>query len=170
VTDETGTKVPPGNATLPIEDQQKGPPMPGRRIRQRLGRRGTFLAILGTGKTCWGVSFLADPPNDHGLQLLTEVCGLRHWSWLWIVCGLVTFTSAFLKIGRDWFGFLTAFIPPTVWAIAYTYAVIAGDYSRGAYVAIWYLTSHVGVIWWASTVPEHSVPPTPRLPRRGKAA
>jgi hypothetical protein len=147
VTDETGTKVPPGNATLPIEDQQKGPPMPGRRIRQRLGRRGTFLAILGTGKTCWGVSFLADPPNDHGLQLLTEVCGLRHW-----------------------FGFLTAFIPPTVWAIAYTYAVIAGDYSRGAYVAIWYLTSHVGVIWWASTVPEHSVPPTPRLPRRGKAA
>jgi hypothetical protein len=135
-----------------------------------LGRRGTFLLILGVGKTCWGLSFLLNPPDDHGLQLLTHFCSLRHWAWLWIGCGIITGTSAFLKIGRDWLGFLSALTPPTVWALAYTVAVISGDYSRGGFVAVWYLTSHVGVILWASAVPEHSVPPASRLPRRGKAA
>jgi hypothetical protein len=138
-----------------------------RRLHKALGRRGTFLAILGTGKTCWGVSFLVDPPDDHGLTLLTDVCSLRHWSWLWIVCGLVTLGSAFLRVGRDWAGFVAALLPPTVWATAYTVAVISGDYSRGGFVAIWYLTSHVGVILWASAVPEYSVPPPVRA-RRGK--
>ncbi|MFG3127320.1 hypothetical protein ACGFZU_06420 [Streptomyces tendae] len=140
-----------------------------RRLRKKLGRRGAFLVIIGIGKTCYGLSFLVTPPGNHGLQLLTRVCDLRHWSWLWIICGIVTFASAFLRIGRDGLGFMAALIPPTVWAIAYTVAVITGDYSRGGFVAIWYLTSHVGVICWAATVPEYSVPPAPR-PRRGKAA
>jgi hypothetical protein len=140
-----------------------------RRLYAMLGRRGCFLAILGVGKTCWGVSFLVNPPSDEGLELLTRYCDLQHWSWLWIVCGLVTLGSAFVKIGRDRFGFLAALIPPTVWAAAYTFAVITGDYSRGGFVAVWYLTSHVGVILWASAVPEHSVPPPVRA-RRGKAA
>lgn len=140
-----------------------------RRLYKALGRRGVFLAILGTGKTCWGVSFLVDPPSDRGLTPLTDLCSLRHWSWLWIVCGIVTFGSAFLRIGRDRLGFLAAFIPPTVWATAYTVAVVSGDYSRGGFVAVWYLTSHVGVILWASAVPEYSVPPPARV-RRGKAA
>lgn len=141
-----------------------------RRLRQRLGRRGIFLLIIGTGKTCWGISFLVDPPADHGLQLLTDVCSLRHWAWLWIIAGLVTGTSAFLRIGRDRYGFVAALIPPTVWAVAYTAAVVTGTYSRGAYVAVWYLTSHVGVILWAATVPEYSVPHLPRPARKGKAA
>ncbi|MFJ9671304.1 hypothetical protein ACIRP5_11020 [Streptomyces sp. NPDC101221] len=140
-----------------------------RRLRKQLGRRGAFLVIIGIGKTCYGLSFLFAPPGNHGLQLLTRACDLRHWSWLWIICGIVTFTSAFLRIGRDGLGFMAALIPPTVWALAYTVAVITGDYSRGGFVAIWYLTSHVGVICWAATVPEYSVPPAPR-PRRGKAA
>ena len=139
-----------------------------RRLRATLGRRGAFLLILGVGKTCWGISFLVDPPHDQGLQLLTDLCSLRHWSWLWIVCGLVTTRSAFLRVGRDWAGFVAALIPPTVWAIAYTAAVVSGQYSRGVYVAIWYLTSHVGVIMWAATVPEHSVPPVPRPARKGR--
>jgi hypothetical protein len=140
-----------------------------RRLRQRLGRRGIFLLIIGTGKTCWGISFLVNPPSDRGLQLLTDVCSLRHWAWLWIIAGLITGTSAFLRIGRDRYGFVAALIPPTVWAVAYTAAVVTGTYSRGAYVAVWYLTSHVGVILWAATVPEYSVP-HPRPARKGKAA
>lgn len=140
-----------------------------RRLAEVLGRRGAFLLILGVGKTCWGASFLVDPPPVAGLQFLTQFCDLRHWSWLWIVCGIVTTVSAFLRIGRDWAGFLAALIPPTVWAVAYTVAVISGDYSRGAYVAVWYLTSHVGVIMWAASVPEYSVPSASRPARRGKA-
>lgn len=141
-----------------------------RRIRRHLGRRGVFLLILGVGKTCWGASFLFDPPDGDGLQLLTSMCGLRHWAWLWIICGLATTVSAFLRIGRDRLGFYAALIPPTVWAVAYLAGVITGDYSRGLWVAIWYLTSHVGVIMWASTVPEYSVPPVPRRARRSEGA
>ncbi|MYU24649.1 hypothetical protein [Streptomyces sp. SID8352] len=139
-----------------------------RRLRKTLGRRGSFLAVIGTGKTCWGISFLVNPPTDHGLQLLTQATSLRNWAWLWIACGTATFASAFLQVGRDKLGYLAALIPPTAWATAYTTAVITGNYSRGGFVAIWYLTSHVGVILWAATVPEYSVPPAPR-PRRGKA-
>ncbi|WP_217235480.1 hypothetical protein [Streptomyces sp. AC555_RSS877] len=139
-----------------------------RRLRKQLGRRGVFLLILGVGKTCWGVSFLVDPPNTQGLELLTNLCDIRHWAWLWITAGIVTGCSAFLRVGRDWGGFVAALVPPTVWAIAYMAAVVSGEFSRGAYVAIWYLTSHVGVIMWAATVPEYSVPPVPRPARRGK--
>lgn len=141
-----------------------------RRLYKALGRRGIFLTILGVGKTCWGISFLVDPPGTQGLELLTSVCSLRHWAWLWIVCGLITLSSAFLRVGRDWFGYAAALVPPTVWAIAYMAAVIVGNYSRGGFVAVWYLTSHVGVIMWAAGVPEYSVPPAPRPARRGKAA
>ncbi|MGA6223455.1 hypothetical protein ACPESV_24355 [Streptomyces umbrinus] len=116
------------------------------------------------------MSFLVDPPPAQGLELLTNVCSIRHWAWLWIVAGIVTGSSAFLRVGRDRFGFVAALIPPTVWATAYATAVLSGTYSRGAYVAVWYLTSHVGVILWAATVPEHSVPPVPRSARKGKAA
>jgi hypothetical protein len=138
-----------------------------RRLHGKLGRRGIFLLILGIGKTCWGLSFLVNPPPAQGLGLLTHWCDLRHWAWLWIVCGLVTSGAAFLRVGRDWAGFLAALIPPTVWATAYTAAVVTGQYSRGAYVALWYLTSHVGVILWAAEVPEYSVPHAPRAARKG---
>ncbi|MFM9594047.1 hypothetical protein ACKI1O_32245 [Streptomyces scabiei] len=140
-----------------------------RRLSEKLGRRGVFLLIVGLGETCWGVSFLVDPPPAQGLGFLTQFCGLRHWSWLWIVCGTVTAASAFLRVGRDWAGFLAAFIPPTGWAFAYTVAVITGDYSRGGFVAAWYATSHIGVILWAAWVPEHSVPPAPWPARKGEA-
>ncbi|WP_381801244.1 hypothetical protein [Streptomyces niveus] len=138
-----------------------------RRLQATLGRRGTFLLIIGVGKTCWGVSFLVDPPRPDGLQLLTRVCSLHHWSWLWIGAGLITAGSAFLRVGRDGYGFLAALAPPAVWATAYLAAAVSGEYSRGAFVALWYLTSHVGVILWAATVPEYSVPPAPRR-RKGK--
>ncbi|WP_327162123.1 hypothetical protein [Streptomyces zaomyceticus] len=137
-----------------------------RRLARLVGRRGAFLLILGIGKTSWGISFLVDPPSADGLQLLTRHCSLRHWSWLWIVCGLVTVASAFVRIGRDRYGFIAALIPPTVWATAYAAAAVSGDYSRGAFVALWYSTSHVGIILWAATVPEHSVP-HPRRARKG---
>lgn len=141
-----------------------------RGLVQHLGRRGVFLLVIGTGKVCWGIGFIVTPQQDTaGLTLLTSVCSLRHWAWLWIVAGAITAGSAFLKIGRDRVGFIAAMVPPTVWAVAYLSAVLTGDYARGGFVFVWYLTSHVGVIMWAATVPEHSVPPPPRRVRKGKA-
>lgn len=139
-----------------------------RRLRKQLGRRGTYLLIIGLGKICWGASFIVDPPGTQGLQLLTRWCSIQHWAWLWILAGLITTASAFLKVGRDGWGFVAALVPPAVWAIAYLSAVIGGEYSRGAWVAAWYLTSHVGVILWASTVPEYDVPPAPHKARRAE--
>ncbi|GHF77170.1 hypothetical protein ACFFSH_33195 [Streptomyces filamentosus] len=133
-----------------------------RRVRKHLGRRGAILLIFGVGKICWGASFLVDPPEPVGLRLLTQWRGLQDWAWLWIVCGAITAGSAFARIGRDRVGFLAALIPPSVWSVAYLAAVLTGDYSRGAFVAVWYLTSHVAVIMWAATVPEYSVPKSPR--------
>jgi len=134
-----------------------------RRARKHLGRRGVILLILGIGKMSWGTSFLVDPPEAVGLQLLTQFCGLQRWAWLWIVCGAVT-------AGRDRLGFLAALVPPTVWSVAYLAAVLTGSYSRGLWVAVWYLTSHVGVIMWAASVPEYSVPPVPRRARNSEGA
>ncbi|WP_331728918.1 hypothetical protein OG693_39015 (plasmid) [Streptomyces sp. NBC_01259] len=141
-----------------------------RKLGKRAGRRGVFLLIIGVGEACWGVSFLVDPPDEHGLQLLTSVCSLRHWAWLWIIVGLGTVSSSILRIGRDWAGYVAALVPPTVWAVAYLAAAVSGEYSRGAFVTLWYLTSHVGVIMWAATVPEYSVPPVPRRPGKGSNA
>lgn len=139
-----------------------------RRLHVHLGRRGRFLSLIGVGKACYGTGFLVADSTPPGLELLTRVAPLSTWAWLWIGAGAVTFGSAFLRIGRDRWGFVAALVPPTVWATAYMVAVVSGGYSRGVYIAVWYLTSHVGVIMWAATVPEHSVPPPPRRARRGK--
>ncbi|MFD3560213.1 hypothetical protein ACFWVU_11140 [Streptomyces sp. NPDC058686] len=48
-------------------------------------------------------------------------------------------------------------------------AAINGEYSRGGFIAGWYLAI-AGLILWAATVPEYSVPPTPRRARREEGA
>ncbi|GAA2456858.1 hypothetical protein [Streptomyces macrosporus] len=129
-----------------------------RRLRVCLGRRGTALVILGTGKMAYGAGFLVDPPSPHGLDLLTRFCDLTHWSWLWIACGAVTLASAFVPVGRDRWGFVAALVPPVVWGTAYLTAFLSGTYSRGVWLALWYATSHVMLIVWASRVPEFEEP------------
>ena len=140
-----------------------------RRIKRHLLRRGVFLLIIGIGETAWGAGMALDPPSTQGLQVLTHWCSLAHWAWLWIIPGLTAIGAAFLQVGRDWAGFVAAYAPPAVWAVAYAAAAVSGDYSRGGFVAVWYLTI-VGVIMWAASVPEYSVPPAPRRPKKGKGS
>lgn len=125
---------------------------------RHLGRRGVPLLILGIGKICWGASFIVTPSSGVGLGLLTRYAPLHCWAWVWILAGIVTATSAFVPIGRDGAGFAAAIIPPLLWALAYGVGAATGEYTRGLWICIWYMTSHVGVILWASAVPEHSVP------------
>lgn len=139
-----------------------------RRLRARLGRRGTALVLLGTGKVCFGLGYALQPdPDPRGLRLLTGITDLRCWSAVWIICGTITFASAFLRIGRDRWGFIAGLVPPFVWGCAYLWGAATGDYPRGLAVFGWYATSHVGMILWAATVPEHSVP-HPELRERGR--
>jgi hypothetical protein len=131
-----------------------------RRLYKRLGRRGTALALLGTAKVCFGLGYALDPggPTSAGLSLLARHGGTQCWSFVWIICGLVTFTCAWLRIGRDWLGFYTALVPPLVWGGANLWSAVSGDFPRGFAIAAWYAFGHVGFILWAASVPEYSMP------------
>ncbi|MCZ0207888.1 hypothetical protein OZK63_20975 [Streptomyces sp. UMAF16] len=137
-----------------------------RRLRKTLGRRGHALALLGVGKCCYGAGYILTPqPETRGLELLTDHGSIRWWAMVWVVCGAVTFGSAWLRIGRDRFGFIAALVPPFVWGFAFLWASAAGDFPRGLAIFGWYATSHVGIILWAATVPEYEVPHTARQER-----
>ncbi|MFJ8900045.1 hypothetical protein [Streptomyces sp. NPDC102370] len=130
-----------------------------RAVRRQLGRRGTALALLGAGKVLYGLGYLlAGEDHPPGLELLTRHGDIRAWALVWIICGTATFVCAFLRIGRDWAGFLAALFPPFVWGGAYAWAALAYDYPRGWTVAGWFAVSHCAVILWAASVPEHSIP------------
>jgi hypothetical protein len=130
-----------------------------RRLGARLGRRGTALVLLGTGKMCYGLGYILSPdPNPRGLEALTRWADLRWWASVWVVCGAVTFGSAWLRIGRDRWGFIAALGPPFVWGSAFLWGAASGDFPRGLAVFGWYATSHVGMILWAASVPEYEMP------------
>ncbi|QUI32424.1 hypothetical protein H9W91_17320 [Streptomyces alfalfae] len=136
------------------------------RLRKRLGRRGTALAILGPAKICFGLGYALQPgPNPVGLGLLTRFADIRCWSSVWILCGLVTFTCAWLRIGRDGLGFFAALIPPFVWGSAYLWGGLTGEYPRGLAIAAWYGLGHVLLILFLATLPEHSIPHPARRER-----
>lgn len=139
-----------------------------RRLHKRLGRRGTALALMGVAKICFGLGYALEPgPNPVGLALLTGWADIRCWSAVWIICGAITFGCAWLRVGRDWLGFITALIPPFVWGSAFLWGAVSGDYPRGFAIAAWYTFGHVGIILWAASTPEYSLPQTaPQEERR----
>lgn len=139
-----------------------------RRLGKRLGRRGTALVILGSAKLCFGLGYVLQPePNPVGLGLLTRWADIRCWSYLWIICGVITFSCAWLRVGRDGLGFFAGVVPPFVWGSAYLWGALTGEYLRGLALAAWFGFGHVLLIMWMATVPEHSVPHTaPRKARR----
>lgn len=139
-----------------------------RRLREQLGRRGIPLVLLGLGKVFYGLGFiLVTEPNPRGLELLAEHGGIRCWATLWLVCGTITFASAWVRIGRQGWGFYAAMVPPFFWGAAFLWSAVNGTFPRGLTTFGWYMTSHIGMILWASTVPEHSVPhPALRKARR----
>lgn len=127
--------------------------------RARLGRRGIALLILGVGLASWGLGYIAAPTTStRGLELLLLAGPVHRWALVWVVAGGVTFGSAFLRIGRDRWRFVAACVPPFLWAASYGMAAVDGAFTRGAFVCIWYLTSHVGLTLWASRVPEDPLP------------
>lgn len=80
--------------------------------RARLGRRGIALLILGVGLASWGLGYIAAPTTStRGLELLLLVGPIHCWALLWVAAGAVTFSSAFLRIGRDRWGFVAACVP-----------------------------------------------------------
>lgn len=130
-----------------------------RRCRKRLGRRGTALVIMGLAEICFGLGYALQPsPDPAGLDVLTRWTDIQHWSGVWLLGGFVTFACAWLRVGRDGLGFFAAVVPPLLWGAAFLWSAITGEYPRGLAVAAWYGIGHVGIILWAATVPEYSIP------------
>jgi hypothetical protein len=134
------------------------PPSRRRVFAGHPGRRGSFLVFMGIGKVCWGVGLIVEPPATDGLRLLTRMAPLHCWAWVWILAGTITFASAWVRFGRDGWGFVAASVPPALWAFAYGWAGLDG-YARGLWIFGWYMTSHCGVIWCASRVPPEANEP-----------
>src|SRR5690348_7818415 len=109
------------------------PPSRRRAFSGHPGRRGSFLVVMGVGKVCWGVGLVVEPPPTDGLRLLARLAPLHCWAWVWILAGLVTFASAWVPFARDRWGFVTASIPPALWAFAYGMAGLDG-YARGLWI------------------------------------
>jgi hypothetical protein len=132
-----------------------------RRLHKRLGRRGTALLLLGSSKIFFGLGYALDPgPSPAGLEPLADHGGMQAWSAVWIICGVITFGSAWLRVGRDGGGFIAALIPPLLWGSVLLWSAASGDYPRGFALAAWYAIGHVGIILWAASVPEYSLPQT----------
>lgn len=125
-----------------------------RRLAERLDIRGALLRAMGAGKVSLGGSFIAEPPwAQEGFALLLHFAPLSCWAWVWIVCGTITFCSAWLPFPRDRFGFLAASTPPALWAFAYGWAAAFGGYPRGWWLFAWFICSHCIVIGVCSRIP-----------------
>lgn len=128
-------------------------------LRQRVGRRGVPLLLLGAGKIGWGIGFVAAPTGDRrGLTGLMAVMPMWAWAAVWVTAGLVAVVSAFQPVGRDRYGYIVAAQPPLVWGLGYMYAAATEHYLRAVFIGIWYLLPHVLLILWASSVAEYSLP------------
>lgn len=101
-----------------------------RRLDERLGRRGSYLACAGSAWTLYGLGTIITPrPGTvRGMLLLRNIAPLELWGCVWVVCGLIAIGFAFTPTGRDRWGFVAAVCPTILWAGAYVAAMISGDF------------------------------------------
>lgn len=95
-------------------------PAAARRLRARLGRRGSILCLKGTITLLYGYGQLIQPiPDKRGLRLLLHAMPLHAWAILWMVAGVVALICALLGEGRDWPGFTAVWLISVPWALTY---------------------------------------------------
>lgn len=129
------------------------------RVRQRLGRRGVPLVLLGAGKIGWGIGFVAAPATDRrALAGVTAVMPLTAWACVWVGAGVIAIAAAFQPVGRDRWGYIVAVLPPGAWALGHFYAAVEFHYLRALFIGLWYLLSHTLLILWAASVAEYALP------------
>lgn len=128
-------------------------------VRQRLGRRGVPLALLGAGKIGWGIGFVASPsPDTRALAGLVAVMPLAAWACVWVGAGAIALFFAFQPEGRDRWGYVAAVVPPGAWALGHIYAAVEFHYLRALFIGLWYLLAHTLLILWAASVAEYALP------------
>jgi hypothetical protein len=128
------------------------------RVKYR-SRRAPPLYLLGVGGVVWAIGYVAAPATGtRGLEPLLHLMPMRGWAAAWFFAGLVTLTCLLLPEGPDRWGFFAAAALPVVWAGSYAWEWLADGYGRGFFVAVWFMTSQVGMALWAASVPEYELP------------
>lgn len=93
---------------------------PIRRFQWRLGRRGAFLAMMGTLFVALGYGYGFVPlPKANAEQLampLAIIPDMRVWGTIWMICGFVAIFNAWWPPGRDVVGFAALEVFASVWA------------------------------------------------------
>lgn len=128
-------------------------------VRQRLGRRGVPLLLLGIGHVSWGAGFITAPGADQrGMTGPVAVVPLEWRAWVWVVCGAVAVVSAFVPEGRDRWGYIAAVMPPLAFAFGYAWTALDTGHLRAVFLSLWYLLTQALLILWAASVAEYSIP------------
>jgi hypothetical protein len=110
--------------------------MPTLRLGLHAGRRGVFLVLFGAVYALIGYSYLtlspvSAAPVRRSLRLALNLAPLTVYAWLWLGSGIVLVLSGLVSPGRKPVGFTVAVVMPTLWAVVYFAAWVAGDIPRG---------------------------------------
>ncbi|WP_405941639.1 hypothetical protein [Streptomyces sp. NBC_00207] len=132
-----------------------------RRLKRRLGRRGTILTSYGLVWLLYGYGQLTTPqPDQRGLATALSIMPLSGWGWCWIAAGIVALVSAWAPPGRDAIAFIVLPLIVVPWMASYLAAWISGGFPRGWVAA---------AVWAVITVPVLVVAGWPEPPRAKKA-
>lgn len=132
-----------------------------RRLKRRLGRRGTILSCYGIVWLLVGWGQIVQPqPDQRGLQVALSLMPLTAWAWCWIIAGLIALVSAWAPPGRDAAGFVALVLIVVPWMATYLASWMLGYYPRGWAAA---------AVWAAITVPIMVVLGWAEPPRRKRA-
>lgn len=115
-------------------------------VVRRVGRRGTFLLLIGAVWILNGLSVVFDPPplGDRNQQLIIQhFAPLSYWGWTFVVGGILSVIYAFRK-RRDYPGFVGAIVPCVFWGSVEVTSFLLGTYDRGLIAsAVWVLVTFV---------------------------
>lgn len=100
------------------------------------------MALLASGLAwiSYGFTISTNPrySTTRGITVLLDLMPLWAWGLVWIICGALCLIFAPRPAGRDLPGFVGAFVPAALWAVAYGLGGFAGNgYSTWTAVAPW---------------------------------
>lgn len=88
--------------------------------RERVGRRGMMLLVIGTLQGLLGWSIILAPPATFGALPAFSLFSQQTYAWMWIVPGIIAILGAFSKFGRlEAAAFFFAYLMPFLWGLAY---------------------------------------------------
>lgn len=102
----------------------------------RVGRRGAYLLLFGSGWIGFGLALVLHIESYPGIPLLANERTLDGFGLVWLLSGLLADVLAFLPRWRD-AGFYVIALMPTVWSVLFWWgfvvAVLPGSagYTRG---------------------------------------